>query len=598
MLGKLLNGVAICAALGLATVGGLTFVPDKAWESFPPALAPARAQFAKYGIAPTKYIEESIGEPVVASESESEKTRDEEPEGARSRLSQFDSKVLVGGRAATPDYDPDRESPGKSSHFDATALTTPTPSPSEPSRTELGRADSDPRRFAGTTTVSEVAEPRVDTSLADAAFADAPSTDPLSPESSAVLDEPRIESPESLDALLSDRDALDSPSAKPANSAFPESAPIAADSPYSDPLYASDPVETPGAPAPSAEPETIDPPIIASPLRSQEPENLGEQQGYLPASIEVAGSLPPATSDALAPSQGQNQVQSFDDYLQSRGASSSPASQEIAAAPPAEQALVPETNFVQNAPNAGLADVETALELVGQGRTDDQTLSIFATLNRFRDSRLATLTPAELARVNAALDRLAYEIFYDPNKSIIEPARQVKRGETLSSIARELDVAPQTLAEINNISGALDLPLPEGSYLKVFRGPVTAEISASRLELLLRINGYYAGRFPAGIPRSALGFRGKVALESKLANPSCDAVDSSGNKLTIPGGSENNPLGARWLGLDNGLGLQGTNRPSLVGTVVNENGGVVFSNEHVAQLDALLPVGASVYFVD
>ncbi|MBQ1277902.1 MAG: hypothetical protein IIY07_04585, partial [Thermoguttaceae bacterium] len=54
-MGKLLEGAAWFATLSLATAGGLTFVPDAAWESFPTALRPARAKLAEIGVAPPCY---------------------------------------------------------------------------------------------------------------------------------------------------------------------------------------------------------------------------------------------------------------------------------------------------------------------------------------------------------------------------------------------------------------------------------------------------------------------------------------------------------------------------------------------------------------
>ena len=202
------------------------------------------------------------------------------------------------------------------------------------------------------------------------------------------------------------------------------------------------------------------------------------------------------------------------------------------------------------------------------------------------------------ARLISALDRLAYEVFYDPTKAVLDPPRQVLQGETLATIAREYAVTPELLAAINNLSFSANDPLPAGRLLKVVRGPVTAELSTSKKELLLCFNGYYAGRFQFGLPRSAVDLRGQYFVDSKINKPSCDAIDATGAKVTIPGGAENNPLGACWIGLKDGPGLQGTNRPELVGTVVQENGGLVFSNQEISQLNILLPFGARVSFLD
>lgn len=92
--------------------------------------------------------------------------------------------------------------------------------------------------------------------------------------------------------------------------------------------------------------------------------------------------------------------------------------------------------------------------------------------------------------------------------------------------------------------------------------------------------------------------RGDFRVVEKLANPNCDAVDANGRTISIPGGAPENPLGAAWIALDGGVGLQGTNRPELVGQLVPENGGFVFSDREISQLSVLLPIGAVVSIVD
>ena len=220
------------------------------------------------------------------------------------------------------------------------------------------------------------------------------------------------------------------------------------------------------------------------------------------------------------------------------------------------------------------------------------------TLNELRRAYVRLGADDRVDRVNGALDQLAYEVFYNPQRAILEPMYVTRQGDTIASIARQYQVAPETLAAINGLAQSVEAPLPPGASLKVVRGPVKAELSESRKELLLSFNNLYAGRFKFGTPQQATNLRGERLVEKKIDNPACDAMDTTGATITIPGGAADNPLGSCWIGLQGGYGLQGTNRPELIGTVVPENGGFIFSNREISQLSVLLPVGASVYFND
>ncbi|MCF0233821.1 MAG: LysM peptidoglycan-binding domain-containing protein, partial [Thermoguttaceae bacterium] len=227
--------------------------------------------------------------------------------------------------------------------------------------------------------------------------------------------------------------------------------------------------------------------------------------------------------------------------------------------------------------------------------------NVFLTLNKLRRERATS--DADLTALNAALDRLARDVFYNPNAAILEPHYLAARGDTLETIAAQLGVTPETLGAINGLNFAPAAQLPADSVLKTIRGPVAAEISIGKKELLLTFNGLYAGRFKLGVPESMLALRGKFTVSAKYVNPPCDAVGADGARIPIAGGAPENPLGAAWINLVDAAnsrttGLQGTNRPELVGSVVPENGGFIFSNREVSQLNVLLPDGAIVEFVD
>jgi len=123
-----------------------------------------------------------------------------------------------------------------------------------------------------------------------------------------------------------------------------------------------------------------------------------------------------------------------------------------------------------------------------------------------------TLTPAETERVEDLLGQLAGTVIYSTEHQL-EPARIVKPGETLESIAREYNVPWQLLGKINNVQ-APDQVRP-GQQLKVVRGPFTATVDLHRSELTLEVDGRYAGTFPVTIPPGATVAEGQWLVEQK-----------------------------------------------------------------------------------
>ena len=588
MLGNFIKSVFALATVGLATVGGLTFVPDETWETFPEALAPARTLLAEYGVAPSKY--RSTQSRVDIARADAPYERESAPSDAR-RGSGVTNSVYL-------------EKTG-SGAFDAEDLDRP----EEPSRFDM------PRGGVRQDTIPKKVERRPIRDYERDSEPDVPRF-PLD------QDEPPVPSKESLDRELVDPDVISREEPPtPREPEYPDPVvpePPAEPNPLADvppltpavlPNEFSDPITTPApAPAPIADPiPTPAPAPIAEPIPTPVADPLAGSANTLDPSPAPQGYLAPdpaapAQTNPLARSQtpAETNVQSFDDYLKSQSALE--RARQTGPNPPAAEETFPvgQTSATAQIPlqTAGLPAFREAVAQLQQPHDDAQTRAIFATLNAIQQSSGANMAAEDVKTLNRSLDFLAFETFYNSKNFILEPPRQVGQNETLASIAREYDVTPELIAAINGLNPSQDTFLTPGSTLKVVRGPVTAELSVSKKELVLRFNNYYAGRFQFGIPRAAIMTRGTFTVESKIEKPSCDAVDVNGDKLTIQGGDPNNPLGACWIGLRGGPGLQGTNREELVGTVVEENGGVVFSNEEISQLNIILPIGAAVTFVD
>jgi LysM repeat protein len=131
-----------------------------------------------------------------------------------------------------------------------------------------------------------------------------------------------------------------------------------------------------------------------------------------------------------------------------------------------------------------------------------------------------TLSPADSARVESLLGQLAGTVIYSTEHRL-EPARLVKPGETLESIAKEYNVPWQLLAKINTVQSPAQLR--PGQELKVVRGPFSAVIDLRRNELALMIDDRYAGKFPVIVPAGSTLTDGQWVVDQKLADPAKSA---------------------------------------------------------------------------
>ena len=543
MADNMLKGVAWLAMILFATLGALTFLPESAWESCPPPLSPLRSSLAKFCIAPEKYrAKADDAELTVAPVDENACL----PNGGDDSLC-AESRVQIASPASRPRILEERGEPVDS-----------------PVRS----------RFAG-----------VATDLQDSGL---PSTD-LSADDSLLSQSSADADPLAAPENLSDS-PLDDPIFNGSGDGLDESLTTLADPPQSAEFTEANALLSDHAQETASQQNASDSLNVAA-TPAVEAQNENGALSVAPMPEGIAESSP--SSAPQQPSQ-ENPASQPRTLAEAGAAMAAPASPAPAACATAATPTLSELIAAKNYP--------AALNLALNGARDvasaAQAREIFVALNMLRRYYVAQGQADVVARINATLDCLAFEIFYNPKRAILEPMRQTLPGETLESIAKEYNVSPETIAVINGVKLPADSPLPPGAQLKVFRGPVAAEISASRKELLLTFNGLYAGRFKCGIPRQDANFRGTCDVETLIEKPSCDAVDLSGSKITIPGGSPENPLGAYWIGLSGGHGLQGTNRAELIGTDVPENGGFIFSNREISQLKIFLVPGTKVYFTN
>jgi LysM repeat protein len=135
-----------------------------------------------------------------------------------------------------------------------------------------------------------------------------------------------------------------------------------------------------------------------------------------------------------------------------------------------------------------------------------------------------SLTPVQAETIDRLLGQLAGTVIYSTEHRL-QPARVVKAGESLETIAKEYNVPWQLLAKINGIAG-VDQVRP-GQELKVVPGPFSAVVDLGRNELTLQVAGRYAGKFPVIVPIGAAVNEGEWLVDQKLVAPSSGVTQSA-----------------------------------------------------------------------
>jgi LysM repeat protein len=142
----------------------------------------------------------------------------------------------------------------------------------------------------------------------------------------------------------------------------------------------------------------------------------------------------------------------------------------------------------------------------------------------------STLSPQESEQVQSLLNQLAGTVVYS-NQSCLVPPYVVRSGDTLESIAKQYDVPWQLLAKINGIP-ASDLVQP-GQQLKVIHGPFSAAVDLSKGQMVLTVDGRYAGRFSVTPEANAATSEGQWTVAQKVATPSTSAAGASGSVYAV-----------------------------------------------------------------
>ena len=123
-------------------------------------------------------------------------------------------------------------------------------------------------------------------------------------------------------------------------------------------------------------------------------------------------------------------------------------------------------------------------------------------------------------------------------------------------------------------------------------GPGTIVVATHARQLFFVLKGNRAIRYPVGVGKAGMAWRGRAYIAQKNIRPAWVRVP--GKTRTIPGGSPRNPMGAAAMGLDRGnYAIHGTNNPGSIGGFVS-HGCIRMYNADIMDLYRRVPLGTEV----
>ncbi|MBA3313256.1 MAG: L,D-transpeptidase family protein [Planctomycetota bacterium] len=194
--------------------------------------------------------------------------------------------------------------------------------------------------------------------------------------------------------------------------------------------------------------------------------------------------------------------------------------------------------------------------------------------------------------IQTRIDTTAKSIYFDPRPHYMA-AYEVQPAEQIRIFARQYSVPWEYLVRLNRIEDPSRIQA--GQQLKVIKGPFSAVVSLSDFTLTIHAHGYYVRRYPVGVGKDGSTPIGAFHVVLKEFDPKYYGSDGVVMEREDPA----NPLGERWIGLDDGsgqptsYGIHGTIDPGSIGKA-ESRGCVRLRNEDVAEVYDLLGVGSEV----
>lgn len=253
-----------------------------------------------------------------------------------------------------------------------------------------------------------------------------------------------------------------------------------------------------------------------------------------------------------------------------------PATDAAASAQPsANQATAPSPQPAPLTP-VGQQELAKAQQLVAEGK--------------LAEARLVLQPVADLPEAPAAVRDLIGDIntriVFSPVADSRKTNYTVLAGDTLGKIATRFNCPVMLIKKSNQLTSDT---IRVGQRLRIFQGEFAATVSKSANTLVLTDRGQFFKHYRVGTGEHSKTPVGEFRIVNRQEHPVWYRGDRE-----IPYGDPENILGTHWLGLDiPGFGLHGTWDNESVGKQ-STAGCIRLTNDDIAELFAMLPLGTPV----
>jgi lipoprotein-anchoring transpeptidase ErfK/SrfK len=191
------------------------------------------------------------------------------------------------------------------------------------------------------------------------------------------------------------------------------------------------------------------------------------------------------------------------------------------------------------------------------------------------------------ARVSITLRHIGKVASRD-GRAIDAKALATAVGDTLGNPAAERKLRPKLIAVKPKVTTA--------ELSKAYSTIITIDRANFTLRLFKNLKLAKSYRVAVGMPAYPTP-TGRFTISNKAVNPTWTAPDSpwagAYRNEVVAGGSAENPLKARWMGIANGVGIHGTGIPGSIGTRAS-HGCIRMTVPDVIDLYPRVPVGTPV----
>ncbi len=197
------------------------------------------------------------------------------------------------------------------------------------------------------------------------------------------------------------------------------------------------------------------------------------------------------------------------------------------------------------------------------------------------------------------LDKINTVILFSDIPTPEKIIHKVKSGDYLSTLAKLYKTTVSTIQKSNNIP-LERTGLQIGQVLKIYPGMWSIKVIKSKFKLILFDQNRVFKVYNVSTGKQDRTPVATFKIKTKRKNP-----DWNPPGRLVKFGDPENPLGTRWMGLDQlgtddihtGYGIHGTKDPDSIGSMAS-NGCIRLRNEEVEELFDILPYGVVVEIVE